>query len=83
MSFGDGIFDHIHTFNSATFNNDPGTCKAVKCSYAEEDFHISEASLAQVILCSEKCLVLVLFVPVSALFFRRKCHQRVSLLSNK
>ena len=33
MSFGDGIFDHIHTFNSATFNNDPGTCKAVKCSY--------------------------------------------------
>ena len=33
MSFCDGIFDHIHTFNSATINNDPGTCKAVKCSY--------------------------------------------------
>ena len=33
MSFGDGIFYHIHIFNSATFINDPGACKAVRCSY--------------------------------------------------
>ena len=47
---------------------------------AEEDLHISEAPPAQVILWTKKCLVLVFFLPVCVLYFRRKCHQDVSLL---
>ena len=40
MSFCDGVCYHIHTFNSPTVINDPGTCKAVKCSYCGVGFHI-------------------------------------------
>ena len=44
-------------------------------------YHLSAASPAQVIFITNECLVLVFFLPVSALSCLRKCHQRVSVPS--
>ena len=56
-------------------------------SYVNRRYHIWVRFSTQVIfwtrviLWTKTCLVLVFFLPVSALYFRRKCHQEVSLLS--
>ena len=80
MSFGDGIFG-ICTFSIVLLLSMVRVrVKLWTIVLAKEVSHISEAFPTQVILWTKKCLVLVFFLPVSALYFRRKCHQAVSLL---
>ena len=80
MSFGDGNFG-ICTFSIVLLLSMVRVRVKLRIIVlAKEVSHISEDFPTQVILWTKKCLVLVFFLPVSALYFRRKCHQEVSLL---